>query len=272
MSVPSTRFADRAQTPRLAAWTVSAIALSAGCAAKEPASAPVRVAAASDLAAAFSELGRDWERATGKRVAFTFGSTGLLARQIKERAPFDVFAAASSQFVEEVVRAGVCDPARRAPYGRGRVALYTKERGSLPDSLATLRDARFRRVAIANPEHAPYGKAAREALLHAGVWDELAPRIVYTENVRQAYQLARSGEVEAALVALALVIGEPEGTHLALEEQLHTPIEQELIACTAGANREGGHAFAAFVGSAHGREVMRRYGFLLPGEPGVSGK
>jgi molybdate transport system substrate-binding protein len=177
--------------------------------------------------------------------------------------------------VDEVVRAGVCDPAQRALYGRGRVALYTREAGGLPRALATLRDPRFRRIAIANPEHAPYGRAAREALLHAGLWEELAPRIVYAENVRQAHQLARSGEVEAALVALALVIGAgegTEGTHLVIEERLHTPIEQELVACTAGANRKGGRDFAAYVGSAHGREVLRRYGFLLPGEPEASRK
>jgi len=244
-----------------------------GCQRREtPAQAvrePVRVAAASDLARAFDELGHDFERATGQAVAFTFGSTGLLARQLREGAPFDVFAAASASFVDDVVQAGACDGTTRAAYGRGRLALWSPN-DTAPASLAALGDPTYRRIAIANPEHAPYGKAAREALRAAGVWDAIEPRIVYGENVRQTLQLAQTGNVEAALVALSLVIDDRSRRFLPIDEQLHAPIDQALVACTHGKQSEGGRRFAAYVGSPAGRAVMRRYGFLLPGETLVS--
>lgn len=229
---------------------------------------PIRVAAASDLARAFAELGRDFEREQGEHVEFTFGSTGLLARQLRERAPFDMFAAASASFVQDVVRAGVCDGKTSAPYGRGRLALWSKD--APLRSLEALRDPAIKRIALANPEHAPYGRAAREALSSGGLWAELEPRVVYAENVREALQFASSGNAEAALVALSLVIDRADGHLLQLDQALHQPIEQVLVACSAGANEGGGKRFAAYVNTPHGRAVMRRYGFLLPGETLVS--
>jgi molybdate transport system substrate-binding protein len=229
--------------------------------------APIRVAAASDLMLAFEELGRRFEQQSGERVTFSFGSTGLLAKQLREGAPFDVFAAANVSFVDEVVDAGACDGQTKVPYARGRIAVWTKSGGAtLPASLAELADARFTRIAIANPEHAPYGKAAREALRREGVWAKVEPRLVLGENVRQTLQLAETGNVEAAIVALALVINDRANPWLLVDERLHQPIDQALVVCTHGSNRTGGAAFARFVNAAAGRAVMRRYGFLLPGE------
>jgi molybdate transport system substrate-binding protein len=272
--VDSARLCERSL--RSGGLTLAALALcgadfAAGCARGADAGRePVRVAAASDLSGAFVALGRDFERETGQAVAFTFGSTGLLARQLRERAPFDLFAAAASSFVDDVVRADVCDGATRARYGRGRLALFSKRgHAPAPRTLADLLEPRFTRVAIANPEHAPYGRAAREALSRAGLWSRLEPRIVYAENVRQALQLAQTGNVEVALVALALVVADDSGAHVAIEEHLHGAIDQELVVCSAGKNAQGGRAFAAYLGSPAGRAVMRRYGFLLPGDPQV---
>ncbi|MBM4363296.1 MAG: molybdate ABC transporter substrate-binding protein [Deltaproteobacteria bacterium] len=229
--------------------------------------APIRVAAAADLTLAFEELGRDFERRTGRPVVFSFGSTGLLAKQLREGAPFDVFAAANVSFVDEVVAAGACDGATRAPYARGRIAVWTKRGGVAPPAtVGDLGDARFRRIAIANPEHAPYGQAAKQALERVALWDAVAPRLVLGDNVRQAFQFAETGNAETALVALALVVNDRENPWFAVDEAMHRPIEQALAVCTRGENREGGDAFARFVNSEDGRAVMRRYGFLLPGE------
>jgi molybdate transport system substrate-binding protein len=222
------------------------------------------------LTNAFAELGRQFKRDTGVEVLFTFGSTGLLARQLRERAPFDMFAAASASFVDDVVRQGVCDGRTRALYGRGRLALWQRPGSAKGTALEGLRAPAFKRIALANPEHAPYGTAAREALITAGLWTELEPRLVYGENVRQTLQLAESGNVEAALVALSLVIDDRAGTWQLVDEQLHQPIDQELVACSAGNNRAGGRRFAAYVSSAGGRASMKRFGFLLPGESLVS--
>ena len=132
--------------------------------------------------------------------------------------------------------------------------------------LGDLAHARFRRLAIANPAHAPYGLAAREALTRLGLWGAVERRLVLGENVRQTLQYAQTGNVDAAIVALALVVNDRENPWVVVDDTLHRPIEQALAVCVRGADREGGGAFARFVNAAGGRAVMRRHGFLLPGE------
>jgi molybdate transport system substrate-binding protein len=245
-----------------------ALLAAAGCHRAAPA-APVRVAAAADLSLAFEETGRRFTRQTGRRVVFSFGSTGTLARQIREGAPFDVFAAANVSFVDEVVAAGVCDGSTRRPYARGRIAVWTKRGGITPPaSLADLAHPRFRRLAIANPAHAPYGLAARQALTRVGLWGAVEPRLVLGENVRQTLQYAQTGNVDAAVVARSLVVNDRENPWFVVDEALHSPIVQALAVCVRGADREGGGEFARFVNADEGRAVMRRHGFLLPGEQG----
>jgi len=225
------------------------------------------VAAASDLSRAFEELAQAFEAKTHQEVSFAFGSTGLLAKQLREGAPFDLFAAANVSFVTEVVKAGACDGATQAPYARGRIVIWTKEGLVKPaTSLTDLAHPRFQRIAIANPEHAPYGKAAKEALEKQGLWKKIEPRMVYGENVRQTLQFAQSGNAEAAIVAQSLVIGSSGGTMLLVDDALHAPIDQALVACNHGENKAGATAFASFVNSPEGRVVMRRYGFTLAGE------
>ena len=260
-------------TSRPSAALAFSLAVAAGLVAcrraPSPASerAPVRVAAAADLSSAFGELGRAFERDTGQPVVFSFGSTGLLAKQLREGAPFDLFAAASASFVDDVVAAGACDGSTKVAYARGRIALWSKRGGVAPPaSLADVAAPRFKRVAIANPEHAPYGQAAREALVRAGVWAAVEPRLVLGENVRQALQLAETGNVEVAVVALSLVATDAVNPSLVVDEALHGPIDQALAVCNRGKRRDGGEAFGRYVTSEPGRAVMRRYGFLLPGE------
>src|SRR5262249_12792818 len=147
---------------------------------------PVRVAAAADLSDAFNELGETFSREKGQRVEFVFGASGLLAKQLKEGAPFDLFAAANIAYVDEAVASGACDDGSNRKYARGHIAVFLREGGvSPPISLEDLADPRFRRIAIANPDHAPYGIAAREALANAGILDKVKDRLVFGENVRQ---------------------------------------------------------------------------------------
>jgi molybdate transport system substrate-binding protein len=229
---------------------------------------PLRVAAASDLSIAFEDIKRDFESATGKKVELSFGSTGLFAKQIAEGAPVDVFAAANISFVDDVVRAGACDEASKALYARGRLVVWTKDPSMLPKQLTDLADPRYGKVAIANPEHAPYGRAAREALNNSGVWSSVQPRLVHGENVLQTLVYARTGNADAAIVALSLAVTS-EGAWLPVPPELHAPLDQALVVChggTRGAKINEARAFVDFVGSEKGRAIMRRYGFLLPGE------
>jgi molybdate transport system substrate-binding protein len=248
---------------------VLAVLAAAGCHRRpgQAHAAEIAVAAASDLAFAFPELAAAFERDTGTRVTFTFGSTGQLARQIAEGAPYDVFAAASVAYVDEVVRESACDGDTEALYARGRIAMWSR-RGLVtpPTSLADLADPRFKTIAIANPEHAPYGKAARDALERAGVWAAIEPRLVYGENVQQTLQFAASGNAEVALVALSLALAAPDGVYVTVDPGAHAPLEQALVVCRRGKDRGGALAFARYVSSPAGRAIMQRHGFLLPGE------
>lgn len=231
------------------------------------ANGPVLVAAAADLTLAFEDLGRSFEKQTGKTVTFSFGSTGLLARQLEQGGPFDVFAAANVSFVDQVVAAGACDGATKAPYARGRIAVVTRKGAATPPkSVGELAEPRFAHIAIANPEHAPYGQAAREALRSAGVWGAVEPRLILGENVRQTMQYVATGNVEVAIVALALVVNDHQNPWFLVDQGLHKPIDQALAVCNHGSNRQGGAEFVQFINSESGRAVMRRYGFLLPGE------
>jgi molybdate transport system substrate-binding protein len=188
---------------------------------------------------------------------FSFGSSGLLAKQLAEGAPFDVFIAANRSFVESTVKAGACDGPKS--FARGRLAVWSK---AGPVKLEELGDEKYARIAIANPEHAPYGVAAREALISAGLWERVEKRLVYGENVRQTLQLAQTGNVEAAIVALALV--KDEQTTVLVDVEKHQPLIQALAVCKNGGNRAGGEAFVKLLGSDEGAAVLKKYGFEPP--------
>jgi molybdate transport system substrate-binding protein len=233
--------------------------------------APLQVAAAADLALAFKEVGAAWEKKSGDKVVFSFGSTGLLEKQLVEGAPFDLFAAANVSFADDAIKAGVCAADSKSLYARGRIVIWWRKDSKVtpPRSLAELGDKRFVKVAIANPAHAPYGKAAQEALMKAGAWPAVQPKLVYGENVQQTLQFAQSGNAEAALVALSLAMTAPDGDYVTVDDKLHSPIDQALVTCGHDpARTTRARSFAAFVASPGGRSIMRRYGFLLPGESG----
>jgi molybdate transport system substrate-binding protein len=222
----------------------------------------VRVAAASDLAPAFADIDASFEKSMGIKVELSLGSTGLFARQIAEGAPYDLFAAASASYVDDVVKAGSCDGSTRAQYGEGRIVLWSaKSIGLGAPTMASLTDANVKKIAIANPEHAPYGAAAKEALVHAGIWDKVSSKIVYGENIQQTLQLAKSGNVEVAVVALSLA-GSGDGAFTPVDAKLYTPIRQELVVCGKDPARVAiAKQLASFVTSKEGRAILAKYGF-----------
>jgi molybdate transport system substrate-binding protein len=253
---------------KLAVAACLATLLVVGCSpARNDRSMPIRVAAAADLTDAFTEVGRAFTQETGREVTFSYAATGLLTQQLREGAPFDLFAAANVSFVDDVIAAGVCDGTTKAPHARGRIVVWSHRNGIAPVAdFSELADTRITRIAIANPEHAPYGMAAKQALEHAGIWGAVQSRIVYGENVRQTFQFAETRNVDAAIVALSLVVNDSINPWTLVPDSLHRPIDQALVVCDGGANKAGGLAFAKFVSSPAGRAIMRRHGFLLPGE------
>ena len=226
----------------------------------------VTVFAAADLAFAFRELAPRFEGATGARLTLVFGSTGNLAQQIRHGGPADVFFAADESFVDRLVVEGALIRETRTLYAQGRVVLATA-RGAGPrlQALDELRGPRVRHIAIANPAHAPYGRAAEEVLRRRGLWEALRPKLVYGENVRHALQFLQTGAADAGILARS-VADAPEIEWAPVDPALHAPLDQ-VAAVVRRSPRPGlGLAFIQFVTGAAGRPVLRRYGFRMPGE------
>ncbi len=229
---------------------------------------PLLVAAASDLIPAFEELGALFTAQTGVAVVFNFGSTGQLAQQIEQGAPVDVFAAANVSFINTLQSAGLVLEDSIMTYAFGRLTLWT--RSDSPVQITTLEDLiqlDIQRIAIANPEHAPYGIAAREALQSAGVWEAVQPQLIFGENIAQTLQYAETGNVDVALVALSLSIAAGEsGRWVLIPDTLHNPLQQTLAVIKGTQHEAAARQFALFVNSDAGRAVMQRFGFILPDE------
>ncbi len=221
------------------------------------------VFAAADLALAFDELLPAFQRSTGVVVVPVFGGSGNLAAQIEHGAPADLLLSANTQFVDRLVAAGVALPASRRLYAQGRLALAWP-RGKAPlRNLAGLLLPGVRRVAIANPETAPYGLAAREALQTLGLWNALQAKLVIGENVRQAVQYVQAGAADAAIVAQSLV-GVPDVASIPVDPALHAPIDQAAAIMTRSPRHRLAASFLAFL-TGEGWPVMARNGFARPG-------
>lgn len=253
------------KTIRILTLLAAAFMLFAGFQDASAASArKLTVAGASDLSTAFREIAVEFEKETGYRVVLSLGSTGMLARQIEQGAPFDAFFAANWKFVEELEKGGHILPGSVELYAEGRIVVAVKKSSGLkPGSLEDLRKNNITRVAIANPEHAPYGMAAKEALRSAGLWDELKPKLVYGENIRQALQFVESGNAEAGIIARSIA-DSPGIDYAEVPSALHEPISQAAGVVSSSKEKEGARAFIKFVNGPKGSSIMKKYGFLPP--------
>lgn len=224
------------------------------------------VFAAADLVFAFEELVPRFERDRGVRVTLVLGSSGNLANQIEHGAPADVFFSADEAFVDRLVSRRVLLAETRTLYAQGRIVLATARSAGPPlTRLADLRQARIRRVAIANPAHAPYGRAAEQALRAAGVWAALQPKLVVGDNVRHALQYVQTGAAEAGIVALSIA-QVPEVAWVPIDAHLHEPLNQAAAVVARSPRPDLARAVLRFVDGPEGRPVMARFGFRLPGE------
>lgn len=247
---------------------VAALALASGPALGQD-DAPV-VAAASDLQFAVEEIAAAFEAETGMRVRLSIGSTGNFARQIREGAPFQIFMAADEQFIFDLHRDGFA-PNEGDLYAVGRIVVKVPPGstlvadGSLESLRAELAEGRITRFAIANPDHAPYGRRAMEALQHAGLWEDIQPFLVLGENVTQAAQFALSGNAEGGIIALSLALA-PQlrdlGTSDLIPADFHEPLRQRMVLLNNAG--EVAQAFYAYMNAPAARAIMERYGFVLP--------
>jgi molybdate transport system substrate-binding protein len=223
------------------------------------------VAAAADLVFAFREITPLFEQQHQAKVTLTFGSTGQLAQQIQHGAPVDVFFAANMAFVEDLRTKGALIADSVEPYAQGRIVLATHRSWRALASVKDLTREDVKRIAIANPKHAPYGMAAREALESAGVWDQVQPKLVYGENIRQALQFLETQNVDAAIISLSLA-NVPDIRFSLVDASLHQPIVQAAAITARSRYPDLARAFIRFVNGPQGCPIMKRFGFLLPGE------
>lgn len=221
----------------------------------------VRVAVAANFTPAAREISALFRRETGHRALLSSGSTGLLYAQILRGAPFEVFLAADEERPALAESAGVAVPGSRFTYAVGRLALYSREPGRVigPESL---RSPPLARLALANPETAPYGRAALEVLDRLGLGAAPPFALVRGTNVAQAYQFVRTGNADAGFVALAQVeTGGGEGSHWVAPERMHSPIRQQAVLLETGAGNPAASAFLRFLKSLSVREILRRRGY-----------
>lgn len=256
---------------RTARLFCSSLFVSASFAPAAPAAQrPPVIAAASDLNFALTEIAGQFARARGERVELVFGSSGTLTRQIRDGAPFEVFLSADESFVEQLVAAGLTRD-RGTLYAIGRIVLFAPAGSPLApdeglDGLARLMaGGRVTRFAIANPEHAPYGRAAEAALRKSGLWKYLQPRLVLGDNVSQAAQLATTGNAVGGIIAYSLALApnvKSRGAFALIPEADHAPLRQRMVRlrrASAIADR-----FYEYLQDAPARAVFERYGFTLP--------
>lgn len=231
---------------------------------------PATIAAASDLQFALEAVREQYRIDTGQQVQVVYGSSGNFYRQIREGAPFQMFMSADESYVQQLVEAGLTENSG-ALYAEGRIVLITPHGSALKadSDLQGLREAlenhRIQRFAIANPEHAPYGRRAEEALRHANLWDSLQGHLVLGENVSQAAQFATSGSTQGGIIAYSLALSPNVsrlGDYALIPQEWHEPLRQRMVLLrTASPNL---HEFYAYLQGARAREIMRDFGFELP--------
>ncbi|WP_209124761.1 molybdate ABC transporter substrate-binding protein [Alkalihalobacillus sp. BA299] len=224
----------------------------------------IKVAAASDLSLAFTEIGALFKEETGATITFSFGSTGQLADQIENGAPFDVFAAANIKFIDQLKDKDIIIPETQTTYAFGRIGIAT-----LPNQLTTIKTVEdllqpeVIKVAIANPDHAPYGLAAKQALIEAGIWEQLQGKLVFGRNISDTLALIDTGNVEASIIALSLYQEGKVDFHL-IDENLHAPLEQSIAVVNRTNNEELSKRFIDFIIGPIGKPIMESYGFVVP--------
>jgi molybdate transport system substrate-binding protein len=227
------------------------------------------IAAASDLQTIFPELASRFERGTGTKVNISFGSSGTFFAQIQNGAPFDLFFSADVDYPRQLVKRGHGEATSLYQYATGRIVLWTRKDSGIDvkRGLQILTDPRVRKIAIANPRFAPYGRAAEAALRHEGLYDAVRAKLVQGENISQTAQLVDSGNADVAILSESLALGpalQASGTYFEIPSNTHPPIEQAAIVINTAKNKPLARQFLAYIKGPEIRKVFQRYGFSTP--------
>jgi molybdate transport system substrate-binding protein len=235
------------------------------------------IAAASDLTYAMTEIAGNFEKTTGCHVQLSMGSSGNFLTQIENGAPFDLFFSADSAYPKKLEGEGLAAPGGTYLYAVGKIVLWTRNdsRADIGKGLAALSDPAFHKVAIANPAHAPYGRAAEEALRKAGVWESVKDRLVLGENISQAAEFVQSGNADAGIIALSLALSpamKGQGRTAKIPENLYAPIEQGAVVLQAAKNPQAAQQFLSYIKLPATTALLEQSGFDLPSKTSAGGK
>src|SRR6267142_1581522 len=228
----------------------------------------IAVAAAADLKFAMGELAANFEKQTGTKVNVTYGSSGNFFSQIQNGAPFDLFFSADVEYAKKLEAGGLAEPGTLYNYAVGRIVIWMPPGVNVDlnaQGMNALLDSAVQRIAIANPAHAPYGRAAVAAMKKAGIYEKVEPKLVYGENISQAAQFVQSGNAQAGIIALSLAISPPmkDGKSWQVPAEMHPAIEQAAIVLKSAKNKDAARAFLEFVKSKEGRATLEKFGFVI---------
>jgi molybdate transport system substrate-binding protein len=232
----------------------------------------ITVAAAADLNAALPELAVEYQKEGGNSVKLAFGSSGSLFSQIQNGAPFDMFFSADADYPRQLVEAGLAERSSLYRYAVGKLVVWVPASSSLDleqSGIKILRDPSVKKIAIANPQHAPYGRAAEAALRHFGIYEQVAPRLVLGENVSQAAQFVESGSAQAGLIALSHALSpslKGKGRYWIIPPDAYPPLNQSAVILARSSRKQEAADFLAFLKTRRPIEVLKRYGFAIPEE------
>ncbi len=248
---------------------VLSVRANAGQAAPAAALPVLHVAAAADLQFAMQDLADQFSKKNIAQLQVTYGSSGNFFSQLQNGAPFDLFFSADLDYAKKLDAVGLAEPGTLCEYAVGRLVLWARADSAVDvakDGWKTLLDERVQKIAIANPEHAPYGKAALAALRSAGIYEQVQSKLVYGENISQTAQFVQSGNAQVGLVALSLAISPAmkDGKRWEVPADAYPPIEQGAVVLRSAKDKSAARAFLDFVQSAAGRETLKQYGFSFP--------
>jgi molybdate transport system substrate-binding protein len=237
---------------------------------EKKASTELVVAAAADLSSALKEIGDLYEKKAGVRLKFSFGASGALTQQIQNGAPFDVFFSADMDYPHQLISAGDADGNTFFQYAVGKLVLWVPAGSPLDvehKGMDILVDPSVKKIAIANPQHAPYGRAAVAALKHTGIYDRVSDRLVMGENISQAAQFAESGNAQAGFVALAHAVAPSmrgKGKYWEVPADDYPALAQGAVVLAHSQHKKEAADFLAFVKTKEATEILQQYGFTLP--------
>jgi molybdate transport system substrate-binding protein len=228
------------------------------------------IAAAADLQSAMREIATRFEKTTGAKVKLSFGSSGNFFSQIENGAPFDLFFSADIDYPKKLQAAGLAIPDSLYQYATGKIVLWVPKSSALDVSrgLQVVADPSVQKLAIANPEHAPYGRAAQAALRRAGLWDKVSSKLVLGENISQTAQFVQSGNADAGILALSLVLAagmKDQGRYFEVSQDLYPPLQQSAVILSHSQHKELAARFMDFLKTDEIRSLLKQYGFSTDG-------